>query len=37
LEEVDLSDYLKTGKIEHVEVSGEKGRNNHQARPLYIK
>lgn len=37
LEEVDLSDYLKTGKIEHVEVSGEKGRNNHQARPLDIK
>lgn len=36
LEEINLSEYLKLGIIEHVEVSGEKGRNNHQARPLQI-
>ena len=37
LEEVDLSMYLKTGQIEHVELSGEKGRKNHPARPFKIE
>lgn len=37
LEEVDLSDYLKTGQIEHVEVTGEKGYGKRIARPLQIE
>lgn len=37
LEELDLLDYLKTGQIEHVEISGEKSYNEQQiARPLSI-
>jgi hypothetical protein len=29
--------YLKTGQIEHVELTGEKGRKNHPARPFKIE
>jgi hypothetical protein len=32
-----LSVYLKTGQIEHIELTGEKGRKNHTARPFKIE
>lgn len=37
LESIDLSKYLKTGQIEHVEVIGEKSYNGEEVRPLKIE
>lgn len=37
LEEVDLSDCLKTGQIEHVEIAGEHCPQEHLARPFNIR
>jgi protein gp37 len=37
LEQIDLTEYLKTGKIEHVEINGERSYKGETVRPLKIE